>query len=149
MTAPITPDERAAMRERHTASRGAVQRGVASLTDVPRLLDALDTAEAEVARLTSPARPDRETVARALRSFLPLTPEPALDSTAAAQADAVLALWPGRSEATVKAEALRDAAGILQASYDRDLAYLGSTNEADWLRALADRIAAEGGADRG
>ena len=96
-----------------------------------------------------PVRPDRETVARALRSFLPLTPEPALDSTAAAQADAVLALWPGRSEATVKAEALRDAAGILQASYDRDLAYPGSTDAADWLRALADRIAAEGGADRG
>ena len=60
MTTPITPDERAAMRERYTAdlpsawdtsvaAHGRALRaiGTSARDDVPRLLDALDTAEAE------------------------------------------------------------------------------------------------------
>ena len=56
---------------------------------------------------------------------------------------AVLALLPGRSEATVKAEALRDAADWLAHEYGND-GFPGPE-----LRARADRLAAEGGADRG
>ena len=64
MSAPITPDERAAMRERYAAdlpsawdtsaaahARALRDLGTSARNDVPRLLDALDTAEAEVARL--------------------------------------------------------------------------------------------------
>lgn len=60
----ITPDERAAMRERYAAdlpsawdtsaaAHGRALRalGTSARDDVPRLLDALDAAEAEVARL--------------------------------------------------------------------------------------------------
>ena len=61
-------------------------------------------------------------------------------------ADAILDLWPGRSEAEVKAEALRDAADAMDTDQGvRDPLRLRS----DWLRARADRLAAEGGADRG
>ena len=68
MTAPITPDERAAMRERYAAdlpsawdtsaaahARALRDLGTSARNDVPRLLDALDTAEAEVARLRAEA----------------------------------------------------------------------------------------------
>lgn len=61
MTVPITPDERAAMRERYTvdppsawdtsaAAHGRALRdlGTSARADVPRLLDALDTAEASL-----------------------------------------------------------------------------------------------------
>lgn len=57
----------------------------------------LDTARAALTAalpfLTMQPAPEasREDVTRALRSFLPLTPEPALDSTAAAQAAALFA----------------------------------------------------------
>ena len=51
MTASITPDERAAMRARYPAGpiheSGLLAMGMRALDDVPRLLDALDTAEAE------------------------------------------------------------------------------------------------------
>ena len=60
MTAPITPDERAAMRERYAAdlpsawdtsaaahARALRDLGTSARNDVPRLLDALATAEAE------------------------------------------------------------------------------------------------------
>ena len=65
-------------------------------------------------------------------------------------ADAILDLWPGRSEAEVKAEALREARDAVRASsFWAD----GSDNYADrvrgYLSARADRLSAEGGADRG
>ena len=59
------------------------------------------------------------------------------------RADAVLDLWPGRSEAEVKAEALREASDWLAHEYGND-GFPGPE-----LRARADRLAAEGGADRG
>ena len=58
-------------------------------------------------------------------------------------ADAILDLWPGRSEAEVKAEALREASDWLAHEYGND-GFPGPE-----LRARADRLAAEGGADRG
>lgn len=264
MTAPITPDERAAMRER--AEHG----NMLSPTHARRLLDDLDAAEAEVARLTPPcdggcsyndgpaeecsahgrpvaevwgivtevqrqrdearaevARPapvwDEDTVTEAVaramfphfftddrqplrvftetrsdaelreaeresarrkarqalavvREHLPVRPDREAAGRAAfeaaqrwyrdtygrdstspawdkiedetdremfrAQADGVLALWPGESRATVQAEALRDAADAMDADVEvRDPLRL----RADWLRARADRLSAEGG----
>ena len=75
-------------------------------------------------------------------------------------ADAVLDLLPGRSEAEVQAEALREAKRAANhdwlafqsvwGSSPSDLAVLAFANKAlDWLHARADRLAAEGGADRG
>ena len=60
------------------------------------------------------------------------------------RADAVLDLWPGRTESEVKAEALRDAADEWHAEHygTRPAAY-------KFLWDRADRLAAEGGADRG
>ena len=73
--------------------------------------------------------------------------EPFLCFAAASRA---LSLLPGRSEAEVKAEALREARDAVRASsFWAD----GSDNYADrvrgYLSARADRLAAEGGADRG
>lgn len=222
--APITPDERAAMRARHTTSRGAVQRGVASLTDVPRLLDALETAEAEAERLRAevarveaerlpapawdeaaviedmaraanprrfrdnytpsrgfgetrsddelrecareverhkmrkvlaavrenlPVKPSREDVARALYEHV----RPGRDAWDRlpykddwrAQADAVIDLWLGRSEATVKSEALREARAKLVAEDNDGGEWWDSDGQrycqpSEWLDARADRI---------
>ena len=66
------------------------------------------------------------------------------------RAEAALDLLPGRSEAEVKAEALREARDAVRASsFWAD----GSDNYADrvrgYLSARADRLSAEGGADRG
>ena len=63
---------------------------------------------------------------------------------------AASALWPGESRATVQAEALREARDAVRASsFWAD----GSDNYADrvrgYLSARADRLAAEGGDDRG
>ena len=74
--------------------------------------------------------------------------------------DAVLDLLPGRLEAEVAAEALREAERAANhdwlafksvwGSSPPDLAVLAFANKAlDWLRARAARLAAEGGADRG
>lgn len=281
MNTPITPGERAAMRERYAAdlpsawdtsaaAYGRVLRdlGTSARNDVPRLLDALDTAEAEVARLRGPhpccehcaedpihdvapgehelpctsceadtllgrvrrerddahavlrkaasalrlgesraeaarltARPapawDEEAVAEAVRKdleavgILPWTNggarivrtvlavvrehlpvKPHRDALAAAirlrhremgsgvetvtvgdyeSADAALDLLPGRSEAGVKAEALREAADWLADMDDgRDTGqHRAGRDIIARLRARADRLAAEGGADRG
>lgn len=130
----------------------------AARTAVPRLLDALDTADAEVARLreeAAPVRPDRETIADVLMSDwhgeytcecqtdrCPTLPCPTSTPSYVTAADAVLALWPGESRATVQAEALRDAAdAVTEIDGRRDDA------AARWLRARADRL--EKGADRG
>ena len=75
-------------------------------------------------------------------------------------ADAVLDLLPGRSEAEVKAETLREAERAanhdwlafksIWGSSPSDQATLAFAIKAlDWLRARADHLAAEGGADRG
>ena len=66
-------------------------------------------------------------------------------------ADAVLDLWPGRSEATVKAEVLREAADWLADMDDgRDTGqHRAGRDIIARLRDRADRLAAEGGADRG
>ena len=77
-----------------------------------------------------------------------------------AQADTLLALFPGRSEAEVKEEALREAKRAANhdwlafqsvwGSSPSDLAVLAFANKAlDWLDARADRLAAGGGGDRG
>ena len=188
--------------------------GTSARNDVPRLLDALDAAEAEVARLTARPAPawDEEVVVEAvrkdleaagilpwtnggarivrtalavIREHLPVKPRREdvveamlgsdiitddLRAEASAQgstqrepflcfADAVLDLLPGRSEATVKAEALREAKRAANhdwlafqsvwGSSPSDLAVLAFANKAlDWLRARAASLAAEGGADR-
>ena len=81
MNTPITPGERAAMRERYAVdlpsawdtsaaayARALRDLGTSARNDVPRLLDALDTAEAEVERLTARPAPawDEEAAARAV-----------------------------------------------------------------------------------
>ena len=79
MSRTITPDERAAMRARYPAGPihepDLLAMGMRALDDVPRLLGALDAAEAEVARLraalpllTAAPSATREEVARALES---------------------------------------------------------------------------------
>ena len=140
-----------------------------------------------VVRDHQPVKPDRETVARALALVGDYDGcFERLDAWAAAsaearecgdveepmstdaedaewwlkRADAALSLLPGRSEAEVKAEALREAKRAANhdwlafqsvwGSSPSDLAVLAFANKAlDWLHARADRLAAEGGADRG
>lgn len=88
-------------------------------------------------------KPSRETIARAI-----LNRYSSFDLLSAyGIADAVLDLLPGRSEAEVKAEALREARDAVRASsFWAD----GSDNYADrvrgYLSARADRLAAEVGA---
>ena len=76
------------------------------------------------------------------------------------RADAVLSLLPGRSEATVKAEALRDFAARVRDEMDASDKALGTEwATGEYRHAMrsalmqvdeeADRLAAEGGADRG
>ena len=213
--APITPDERAAMRERYAAdlpsawdtsaaahARALRDLGTSARNDVPRLLDALDTAEAEVARLRAEAaRPapawDEEATRVALvdaqlasvqqvmedgypsifvrsnedaadvalavvRDNQPVKPrrETVRDEIAghpigsgyyattvgvdeaAEIADAVLSLLPGRSEAEVAAEALRDAADEWHAEHYGTRPAVTTEDLLD----RADRLAADGGA---
>ena len=104
-------------------------------------------------------KPDREMVIEAMLGSDIITDDLRAEASApgATQrepflcfADAILDLWPGRSEAEVKAEALWDARDAVRASsFWAD----GSDNYADrvrgYLSARADRLAAEGGADRG
>lgn len=110
-------------------------------------------------------KPDRETLSAALHG---LTREvwdacgdalirSALRDQVSAQVDAVLALWPGRSEAEVKAEALRewveDVTGDLAATkaegIDLGRDYLhGMRSALMQATERADRLAAEGGDDR-
>ena len=59
-------------------------------------------------------------------------------------ADAILDLWPGRSEAEVKAEALREAAEERRRLLVAEGLIRGPVHA--WLDAHADRLAAEGGA---
>lgn len=105
-----------------------------------------------------PVRPDRETIARAIHAaHRPTTgPTPAWDAEAPAWrqtyldfADAVLALWPGESRATVQAEALHDAADWLADMDDgRDTGYNSAGRDIiARLRDRADRL--DKGADRG
>lgn len=170
MSRKITPDERAAMRARYPAGPihepDLLAMGMRALDDVPRLLGALDAAEAEVARLCGPhpccehcaedpvhdvapgehempctsceadtllgrVRRERDYALAVVRDHLPAKPSREdmveamlgsdiitddLRAEASAQgstqrepflcfADAILDLWPGRSEAEVKAEA--------------------------------------------
>ena len=98
-----------------------------------------------------PVKPSREAVARALAEHRLMGGrcrcglDPRLDYYRYEQhvTDAVLDLLPGRSEAEVKAEALREASDWLAHEYGND-GFPGPE-----LRARADRLAAEGGADRG
>lgn len=78
-------------------------------------------------------------------------PCPACVERCMGDAHAVLDLWPGRSEAEVKAEALREAADWLADMDDgRDAGqHRAGRDIIARLRARADRLAAEGGADRG
>jgi hypothetical protein len=105
-----------------------------------------------VVRDHQPVKPDREAIVEAMLGSDIITDD--LRAEASAQgstqrepflcfADAVLDLWPGRSEATVKAEALRAAAEEM-----RELGLEEYTARAVsvWLSGHADRLAAEGGA---
>ena len=113
-----------------------------------------------VVRQPLPVKPSQEEVARAIApesayltehhpELRPSNPE-VFDrarvtvKVADAGARRVLDLWPGRSEAEVAAEALRDAADEWHAEHygTRPAAY-------KFLWDRADRLAAEGGADRG
>lgn len=103
-----------------------------------------------------PVKPGRETIARAI-----LNRYSSFDLLSAyGIADAALDLWPGRSEAEVKAEALRDFAARVRDEMDASDKVLGTeweTNEyrhGMWSALMqaterADSLAAEGGADRG
>lgn len=115
MTAPITPNERAAMRARAKRLHHYGGESQEASEDILAALDALDAAEVEAERLR-------------------------------AEFDAVIDLLPERSEAEVKAEALRAAAEEM-----RELGLEEYTARAVsvWLSGRADRLAAEGGADRG
>lgn len=57
---------------------------------------------------------------------------------------AILALLPGRTEAEVKAEALREAADAYSALPEGERTYFPAIH-ANWLRARADRIGAQAG----
>ena len=101
-------------------------------------------------------KPSRETIARAI-----LNRYSSFDLLSAyGIADAALDLLPGRSEADVEAEALRDFAARVRDEMDDSDKVLGTKWATDEYRhgmrsALmqaterADRLAAEGGADRG
>ena len=121
--------------------------------------DAADAALA-VVREHLPVRPDREEVARALAEHRLMGGrcrcglDPRLDYYRYEQhvTGAVLSLLPGRSEAEVKAEALREFADAHRFPSDwimfrRDDGT--GVTVSDMLRAVADHLAAEGGADRG
>ena len=113
-----------------------------------------------VVREHLPVKPDRDAVARAIfeAGAAGAAVEFGLDGPVpwssldvddvermCAQADAVLDLWPGRSEAEVKAEALNEAADSLE-RLDGENLLRGLIAR---IRARADRLAAEGGDDRG
>ena len=215
MTAPITPDERAAMRARYPAGpiheSGLLAMGMRALDDVPRLLGALDAAEAEVARMVArpapawdeeatrvalvdaqlasvqqvmedgypsifvrsnedaadaalavvrdnpPVKPGREAVAQALAEHRLMGGrcrcglDPRLDYYRYEQhvTDAVLAEWPGESRAQVEATALRDAVEKYAVTIPDALGYKVPAVMTEDLLARADRLAAEGGVDRG
>ena len=85
-------------------------------------------------------KPSREDVYRAWHG----TEDPWGGCADSASIERVLDLWPGRSEAEVKAEALWDAADEWHAEHygTRPAAY-------KFLWARADRLAAEGGAPGG
>ena len=110
-------------------------------------------------------KPHREAVARALAEHRLMGGrcrcglDPRLDYYRYEQhvTDAVLDLLPGRSEAEVKAEALREAADEVERidpEWDSALWIADPTSERGgayhpvetWLRERADRLAAEGGA---
>ena len=142
--------------------------------------DAADAALA-VVREHLPVKPSREEVARAISpdSWLDVDYGPAPSGTgeqawdlikarvtgsaraaSLAAASRALDLLPGRSEAEVKAEALREAERAANhdwlafqsvwGSSPLDLAVLAFANKAlDWLRDRADRLAADRGVDRG
>ena len=126
-----------------------------------------------VVREHLPVKPNRETVARAIDPGawrdepMPERPNSVTDeewgriwdrvrteskAPSLARADAALDLWPGESRAQVEAAALRDAADEYEARLPdgtgNGRAY-NSYTVAAMLRARADRLAAEGGADRG
>ena len=61
------------------------------------------------------------------------------------RAEAALDLLPGRSEAEVKAEALREAGQDLPGEWSKQ----DRRKVERWLRSRPYRLAAEGGADRG
>ena len=89
---------------------------------------------------TLAVKPDRGDVYRAWHG----TDDPWAGCADSASIERVLDLWPGRTESEVKAEALRDAADEWHAEHygTRPAAY-------KFLWDRADRLAAEGGADRG
>lgn len=116
-----------------------------------------------------PVKPSREDMVEAMLGSDIITDDIRAEASAQGSAqrepflcfaDAVLDLWPGRSEAGVKAEALRDFAARVRDEMDASDKVLGTEWETDEYRhamrsALmqvdeeADRLAAEGGADRG
>ena len=130
--------------------------------------EAMTDAALAVVRDHQPVKPDRETVARALAEHRLMGGrcrcglDPRLDYYRYEQhvTDAVLSLLPGRSEAEVKAEALREFAARVRDEMDDSDKVLGTKWATDEYRhgmrsALmqvdeeADRLAAEEGADRG
>lgn len=114
-----------------------------------------------VVREHLPAKPSREEVADVLDECgtwcgmadvsHEYGPCPACVERCMGDAHAVLDLWPGRSEAEVKAEALNEAADWLADMDDgRDTGqHRAGRDIIARLRDRADRTAAEGGADRG
>ena len=113
--------------------------------------DAADAALA-VVRDHLPVKPDREAIVRAMHAEVCCPCDPTGCDVAEVSenryADAVLDLWPGRSEAEVKAEALREAADWLAHMDDgRDTGqHRAGRDIIARLRDRADRLAAEGGA---
>ena len=163
-------DEEAVTDEALSRARAALAQASPLQTTpwIARLVDEVVDSTLAVVREHLPTLPDRETVARALAEHRLMGGrcrcglDPRLDYYRYEQhvTDAVLDLRPGRTESEIKEEALREAKRAANhdwlafqsvwGSSPSDLAVLAFANKAlDWLHARADRLSAEGGADRG
>ena len=144
MPDPQTPDERAAIRARAEAEKRWPAPPRVLLDDervypssaVREYMRGAFEAGAEWQREHLPTLPDRETVfAAALgASSVTITDSPYQKAEWLRITDAILSLFPGRSEAEVKAEELREAAGLFR-----------DTLHDHGAAGVLDRLAVEGG----
>ena len=95
--------------------------------------------------LPEPVKPSREDVYHAWHG----TDDPWAGCADSASIERVLDLWPGESRAQVEAEALRDAVEKYAVTILDALGYKVPAVTTEDLLDRADRLAAEGGADRG
>ena len=118
-----------------------------SAADVPALVEEVKRLRSESQRFYENRNLWQKRAEKAEAEVARLAARPAPAWEEEVVADAVLSLLPGRSEAEVKAEALREAAEERRRILVSDGIIRGPVHA--WLDARADRLAAEGGADRG